>query len=119
MYHSSINVLDLEKSLAFYKEALGLEVMRDIDTRGENRKIIYIGTADNPECMLELNWYGDRTEAYDLGENPVHLGFRVDNYDEALAYHQKMGCVAEINEKFGVYFIADPDGYMIEIVPTR
>ena len=119
MYHSSIDVLDLERSLEFYKKAMGLEVMREIDTGSDERRIVYIGTPDNPGCMLELNWYRDRTEPYDLGENPVHQGFRVDNYDEALKFHQEMGCVVDIHEGFGVYFIADPDGYIMEIVPTR
>ncbi len=119
MYHSSIDVLDLERSLEFYSKAMGLEVIREIDTGSEDRKIVYIGTPDNPACMLELNWYACRTEPYELGENPVHQGFRVDNYDEALAHHKAMGCVTEINEHFGVYFIADPDGYIMEIVPTR
>lgn len=119
MYHSSIDVLDLDRSLDFYKKALGLEVMREIETGTDARKIVYIGTPDNPDCMLELNWYADREKAYDLGENTVHQGFNVDNYDEALAYHRKMGCVREINECFGVYYITDPDGYIMEIVPTK
>lgn len=119
MYHSSFDVLDLERSLEFYKKAMGLEIMREIDTGNPNHKIVYIGTPDNPACQLELNWFAERKEPYDLGDNTVHQGFRVDNYNEALAYHQKMGCVKDINENFGVYYIQDPDGYVIEIVPTR
>lgn len=119
MYHSSIDVFNLNKSLDFYKKALGMDVMRVIETGSDEHKIIYIGTPDNENCMLELNWHAEKTDGYNLGDNSAHLGFRVDNYDEALAFHQEMGCVVEINHNFGVYFIKDPDGYLIEIVPTR
>ena len=77
MYHSSIDVLDLERSLEFYKKAMGLEVIREIDTGNHERKIVYIGTPDNPACMLELNWYANRTQPYELGENSVHQGLEI------------------------------------------
>ena len=119
MYHSSIDVLDLDRSLEFYKKAMGLEVMREIDTGSDERRILYIGTPDNPGCMLELNWYRDRTEPYDLGEGEIHMGIVTDKYDEYHAKHKEMGVICFENEMLGVYFIEDPDGYWLEIIPAR
>ena len=80
MYHSCITVLDLEKSLAFYKEALGLEVMRTIDAEDGSFKIVFLGN-EGCGCLLELTWYAERTEPYNLGDNEIHIGFRTaDSY---------------------------------------
>lgn len=118
MYHSCITVLDLEKSLAFYEKALGLKPVRTIEAEDGSSKIVFLGTEGNP-CQLELTWMRDRKEPYNLGDNEIHIGFRVDDYDTALAYHKEMNCVCFENPKFGVYFIEDPDGYWMEVVPTR
>ncbi|MCQ4636682.1 VOC family protein [Anaerovorax odorimutans] len=118
MYHSCITVLDLEKSLAFYEKALGLKPVRTIEAEDGSSKIVFLGTEGNP-CQLELTWIRDRKEPYNLGDNEIHIGFRVDDYDAALAYHKEMDCVCFENPKFGVYFIEDPDGYWMEVVPTR
>ena len=69
--------------------------------------------------MLELTWLRSRTEPYDLGEQEFHLAFRTDRYDALYARHKAMGCVCLENPAMGVYFIEDPDGYWIEIVPAR
>lgn len=118
MYHSCITVLDLDKSIDFYEKALGLKPVRTIDMEDGTGKIVFLGT-EGGHCQLELTWMRDRKEPYDLGDNEIHIGFRVDDYDAALAYHTKMGCVCFKNPQFGVYFIEDPDGYWMEVVPTR
>jgi lactoylglutathione lyase len=118
MYHSCITVLDLEKSLAFYKEALGLEVMRTIDAEDGSFKIVFLGN-EGCGCLLELTWYAERTEPYNLGDNEIHIGFRTADIDAALAKHKEMGCVCFENPVMGIYFIEDPDGYWMEIVPVR
>ncbi len=71
-YHFNFNVLDLERSLAFYREALSLSPVREKEA-------------------------GDGSALY--------------------AKHKAMGCVCFENPAMGVYFISDPDGYWIEIVP--
>ena len=118
MYHSCITVLDLEKSLAFYQEALGLEVVRTIEAEDGSFKILFLGH-DGGACQLELTWYRDRTEPYNLGDNEIHIGFRTADIDAALAKHKEMGCVCFENPKMGIYFIEDPDGYWMEVVPVR
>ena len=68
---------------------------------------------------MELTWLRDRKEPYNLGDNEFHLAFRVDDFTAALAKHKAMGCVCYENEARGIYFIVDPDGYWLEVVPTR
>lgn len=118
MYHTCITVLDLEKSMKFYEEALGLKEVRRIEAADGSSKIVFLET-EGSLCQLELTWYADREEPYNLGDNEIHIGFRTDDYEASLAKHRQMGYVCFENPKFGVYFIEDPDGYWMEIVPTR
>jgi lactoylglutathione lyase len=117
MIHSNRNVLDLEKSLAFYKEALDFnEVSREVAEDGSFIIAFLEGGADN--FKLELTWIRDREEPYNLGENEIHLAVQTEDYEAALAHHKALDCVCFINEAMGIYFINDPDGYWIEIVPA-
>lgn len=116
--HNNINVLDLEKSLAFYGEALGLqEVRRKVASDG-SFILSYLGDGTTLH-QLELTWLSQRTEPYNLGENEFHLAFTVDDYQAAHALHEKMGCICYENPSMGIYFISDPDGYWLEIVPAK
>lgn len=116
--HNNINVLNLDKSLAFYKEALGLEIVREHEASDKSFKLVYLGDGVTPHS-LELTWLRDRTEPYNLGDNEIHLAFVVEDYAAAHALHEKMGCICYENPGMGIYFIADPDGYWLEIVPKR
>ena len=116
--HNNLNVYDLEKSLAFYKEALGLEVVRTKDASDGSFKLVYLGDGTTPH-QLELTWMRDMDRPYNLGDNEIHLAFHVDDYDAAHAKHQEMGCICFENPKMGIYFIADPVGYWLEIVPKK
>ena len=116
--HFNFNVLDLEKSMNFYKEALGLTEARRKEAADLSFILVYLGDREN-NFTLELTWLKDRTEPYDLGEQEFHLAMTVDNYDEAFKKHQEMGCIEYINESMGIYFITDPDGYWIEIVRKK
>lgn len=118
MTHTSINVLDLEKSLAFYKEALGLEPVRVIEPEGAPFKLVFISDGSSG-CQLELTWLRDRTEPYDLGEGEFHIGFVVEDIEAARKKHSEMGVICFENPAMGIYFIEDPDGYWLEIVPQR
>ena len=59
--HFNFNVLDLNKSLAFYKEALGLEPVREKDASDGSFKLVYLGDGVS-DFTLELTWLKDRTE---------------------------------------------------------
>ena len=116
--HNNLNVFDLEKSLAFYHEALGLTPCREINAEDGSFRIVYLSDGSSAH-LLELTWMRDRTEPYNLGDNEIHLAFRVDDFDAALQKHKDMGCVCYENPAMGIYFIVDPDGYWLEVLPTR
>ena len=115
-YHTNYNVRDLDRSLAFYAEALGLSEQRRINAEDGSFIIVYLGDGVSP-FSLELTWLRDWDRAYNLGDNEFHLAFHVDDYDAAYAKHKEMGCVCFENPAMGIYFISDPDGYWLEIVP--
>jgi lactoylglutathione lyase len=116
--HNNLNVLDLEKSLSFYKNALGLVETRRKEASDESFILVFLGD-DVTSHKLELTWLRDRHESYDLGDNEIHLAFMVDEFDAAYKLHKEMGCICYENQQMGIYFIEDPDGYWIEIVPKR
>ena len=92
--HNNFNVKEMERSLQFYQKALGLKETRRINA---------------PD--------GDWKRPYDLGDNEFHLAMRVDDFEAAHTLHEEMGCICFENPDMGIYFIADPDGYWIEIIP--
>ena len=111
--HNNINVLNLEKSLSFYRSALQLVEMRRLEMPGFT--LVYLSDGCSPH-LLELTWIHDRTEPYNLGENEMHLAFFVDDMEAAYALHKKMDCICYENKAMGLYFITDPDGYWTEII---
>lgn len=115
--HNNLNVYDLQKSLDFYKEALGLTVESTKDAADGSFTLAFLGDQTTPH-LLELTWLRDMNRPYELGDNEIHLAFRVDDFDAALARHREMGCVCFENPDMGVYFIEDLDGYWLEIIPA-
>jgi lactoylglutathione lyase len=118
MTHNSINVLDLEKSMKFYEEAFGLKEVRRIAPESGNFILVFLAN-ENAEHRLELTWVKGRTKPYNLGDNEFHLGFVTPDFDEAYKKHKEMGIICFENPKMGLYFVTDPDGYWLEIVPVR
>ena len=116
-YHYNFNVLDLDRSLAFYREALKLSPVREKEADDGSFKLVFLGDEASSPFQLELTWLRDRKEPYNLGECEFHLAFRTDEYDALHTRHQAMGCICFENPAMGIYFISDPDGYWIEIVP--
>ena len=116
--HNNINVHNLEKSLAFYKEALQLTEARRFSMPDGSFTLVYLQSPDSRH-LLELTWLRDRQEPYNLGDNEFHLAFETDDMVAAHALHEKMGCIVYENPGMGIYFIADPDGYWIEVVPAE
>lgn len=116
--HYNYNVLDLEKSMAFYEAALGLKEVRGKEAPDGSWKLVYLGDGVT-DFQLELTWLRDRKEPYNLGENEFHLAFTVADYDAAHEKHKEMGCICFENPEMGIYFINDPDNYWLEIVPEK
>jgi lactoylglutathione lyase len=118
MCHENYNVLDLGRSMEFYEKALGLKEVRRIEAEDGSFIIVYVGN-ETTDFVLELTWIRDRKEPYNLGDMEFHLAFETDDYEAALALHKEMDCVCFINEEMGIYFIQDPDGYWLEVVPSK
>ena len=116
--HNNFNVRNLDKSLAFYKEALGLEETRRKEAADGSFIIVYLGDGKS-QHLLELTWLRDWDRPYNLGDNEFHLAFTTDDFEAAHKKHQEMGCICFENEQMGIYFITDPDDYWLEIVPVR
>ena len=111
--HFNINVTNLERSTAFYKQALGLLPCGEIDGPEGAFKILYLKN-DSSDFMLELTWLRDHPEAYDLGECEFHLCLRDPHIDplEALTIKRRIDrsnqdrtdLVEQIDSYFRQYF---------------
>ena len=118
MVHENYNVQDLQRSLDFYAKAVDLHEVRRKTAEDGSFVIVYLSNAE-ADFELELTWLRDHPEKYDIGEEEFHLAFKVDDFDAAHALHDEMGCICFENHSMGIYFIQDPDGYWLEIIPTR
>lgn len=116
--HYNFNVADLGKSIAFYNEALGLTPVSRKEASDGSFQIVFLGDGKT-DFRLELTWLRDHPQPYDLGECEFHLALQAEDYEAAHAKHEKMGCICFENPSMGIYFISDPDGYWLEIIPSR
>lgn len=117
--HFNFNVTDLEKSIKFYEEALGLHESGR-KTADDGSFILVFMSDDKTGFKLELTWLRDHPQPYDLGECEFHLCLRVaEEYDLVRKRHREMGCICYENEAMGLYFISDPDNYWIEVLPEK
>lgn len=116
--HNNINVFDLDASLEFYKKALGLQEVRRKEAEDGSFILVYLGDGCGKH-LLELTWLRDRCDPYNLGDNEIHIAFQTDDFGAAHQLHSEMGCICYENKAMGIYFINDPDGYWLEIVPEQ
>lgn len=115
--HCNINVTNLEKSIQFYEEALGLHVVKRMDSE-DNAFILCYLSDDAHQFEIELTWLKEHPQPYELGENESHIAFICDDYDKAYKKHKAMNCICFENPEMGIYFINDPDDYWLEIIPA-
>ncbi len=118
MIHENYNISDVDRSVAFYRDALGLTEKRRKVAADGSYTILFLGDGVS-DFELELTCLKDHPQKYDLGECEFHLAFRADDFEAAHRKHQEMGCICFENTAMGIYFIEDPDGYWLEIVPVR
>lgn len=116
--HFNFNVSDLDRSIDFYRRALNLIPTGRIDSEDGTFRIVYLGDATGSDFRLELTWLRDHPQPYNLGECEFHLALSADNFEELRAFHRENDWICFENEAMGIYFITDPDGYWIEIIPT-
>lgn len=115
--HENYNVADLEKSLEFYGKALGLVEKRRHTAADNSFTICFIGTEDGG-FEMELTCLTAHPQKYNLGEDEFHIAFVTDDFEAAHKLHSEMNCICFENPAMGLYFIEDPDGYWIEILPA-
>ncbi|WP_420325939.1 VOC family protein [Mameliella sp.] len=119
--HSMIRVLDADRSIAFYREAFGLEVAQRVDFDGFS--LIYLSN-DETGFELELTVNSGATDPYDLGNGYGHLAFSVEDVDAEHARFTAAGLSPRKLVSFDhdgkpfarFFFVADPDGYQIEVL---
>jgi lactoylglutathione lyase len=120
--HTMLRVGDLERSIAFYREVLGMELLSRKDYPDGKFTLAFVGYGKNPEhAEIELthNW---GVESYELGSAYGHIALGVDDLDETLAALKKQGIEPE-REPYRVRdggsrlcFVRDPDSYRIELI---
>lgn len=116
--HFNINVLNLEKSLAFYEKALGLKEVKRKVAKDGSFIIVYLGDGSTAN-KIELTWLKAMDRPYNLGDEEFHIAFKTTDFESAHRLHTEMNCICFENKEMGIYFIKDPDGYWLEIIPTR
>ncbi len=116
MIHENYNVRSLQESMEFYEKALGLKEHRRKEAEDGSFILVYLSN-EQSDFELELTWVRDMDRPYNLGDCEFHLAFETDDYDASHRLHEEMGCICYENPDMGIYFIKDPDGYWLEIVP--
>lgn len=114
--HAMVRVLDVEKSMKFYCEGLGLKLIRRKDYEQGRFSLIYLATAPGePEVELTYNW--DQSEGYGGARNFGHLAFEVENIYDTCSHLQAMGVLINRPPRDGyMAFIRSPDDISIELL---
>lgn len=120
MLHVCIRVMDLEKSLEFYKNAIGLVETRRKDFPEHGFTLVYLSDEDR-KYELELTYNYDQKESYIIGNGYSHVAVEVEDLEGAREKHEKMGySVTNLSGLPGTpptfYFVTDPDGYRVEMI---
>ncbi|MGA9420987.1 MAG: VOC family protein [Rhodanobacteraceae bacterium] len=115
--HSMVRVRDLDASLRFYCEGLGLKEVRRGEVPEGRYTLVFLAAADSPEAEIELTWNWDSTEDYGSARNFGHLAFRVENIYASCARLQKMGVTINRPPRDGhMAFVRSPDFISIELL---
>ncbi len=122
--HTCYRVLDLDRSIDFYTNKLGLELARKVPI-GDDATNAFLAVPGDPEPRLELTLNHDREEPYSLGEGYSHVAFVVEDLD-ALAENLEAAGGVDFESKphaistgTRLFFVKDPDGYRIEFIERR
>lgn len=120
MIHTCVRVKDLDKSLSFYQDVLGMKEVRRLDYPDYKFTLVYLALPGD-EVELELTYNYDQEEPYDLGNGYGHIAIGVENLKDTHEEYSQSGY--DVTDLTGLsdgaasyFFIKDPDGYKIEIV---
>ncbi|ADG14503.1 lactoylglutathione lyase [Paraburkholderia atlantica] len=123
--HTMLRVGDLDASIRFYTEVLGMRLLRKNDYPEGKFTLAFVGYEDESEgAAIELTYNWD-TSKYDLGTGYGHIALEVDDAYAACEQVKKRGGVVTREAgpmKHGttvIAFVADPDGYKIELIQKK
>jgi lactoylglutathione lyase len=120
MLHTCINVTNMERSLKFYSEVLGLQLRSRREIKETNAEIAHM-TVPEGGGELELTWWRDKKE-YSEGDQLDHIAFAVEDMDAAMSGFKRKGVVIAREPyklsggRSRIAFIKDPDGSWIELI---
>ena len=116
--HTMVRVSNLEESLDFYCNKLGLVEQRRVDVEAGRFTLVFLGAPDNPEAQVELTWNWD-PEKLTGGRNFGHLAYGVENIYEVCRRLQDAGVTIHRPPRDGhMAFVRSPDGISIELLQT-
>jgi lactoylglutathione lyase len=114
--HTMVRVKDLDASLDFYCNKLGLEEVDRYENEGGRFTLVFLGAKDNPESQVELTYNWD-TEDYDGGRNFGHLAYEVDDIYGLCQKLMDNGVTINRPPRDGhMAFVRSPDGISIELL---
>ena len=115
--HCMVRVHDLEASLRFYCEGLGLREVRRTEVPEGKYTLVFLSAADSPQAEIELTWNWGSQEDYGSARNFGHLAFRVDDIYATCARLQAMGYTIHRPPRDGhMAFVRSPDLISIELL---
>ena len=115
--HTMVRVRDLDASLRFYRDGLGLREVRRKENAQGRFTLVFLAAADSPESEIELTWNWGSDEDYGSARNFGHLAFRVDDIYALCAHLQSMGVVINRPPRDGhMAFVRSPDLVSIELL---
>lgn len=114
--HTMVRVANLEQSLAFYRDALGLEVCRTKDYPEGKFSLIYLAAPNDHEAQIELTYNWGQND-YSEGRNFGHLAYEVDDIYALCTHLQQQGVTINRPPRDGhMAFVRSPDGISIELL---
>ena len=114
--HTMVRVSNLEKSLEFYCEHLGLIILKKVENEGGRYTLVFLGTSKNGEGMIELTYNWD-PEAYTEGRNFGHLAFQVEDIYATCQKLMDAGITLNRPPRDGyMAFVRSPDNISIELL---
>ncbi|MBX8635623.1 MAG: VOC family protein [Thermoplasmata archaeon] len=121
MLHTSINVKDMDRTINFYTDKLGMKLESRREIKQNNAEIAFL-SIEGSNHNIELTWWKDKTE-YVEGDQLDHIAFSIENMDQFIARMKEEGVeIAKEPYVLGtsrIAFIKDPNGIWIEIIERK
>jgi lactoylglutathione lyase len=115
--HSMVRVRDLDASLRFYREGLGLREVRRREVPQGKFTLVFLSAPDSPDAEIELTWNWDSKEDYGSARNFGHLAFRVEDIYATCAHLRSMGVAINRPPRDGhMAFVRSPDLISVELL---